>query len=167
MQSLTTAMFTPTVPSNSNCETGLYYCAADKTCLPLITKCNFVDDCSDKSDESTPDCTQLVCNPKTDQLYTECGINIMMSEGSNYTWSFASSINFTNAYNVHFANMFSTFLYLNLNTGSQDDYSNLVTQMISETSASCMLSFKYACHLNHCPLQVSIISRRSNVNVER
>ncbi len=55
---------------------------------------------------------------------------------------------------------------MDLNTGHRDDYSNVVSKTISESSAGCLLRFTYACTPNHCPLQVSLIAHHNSGNVK-
>lgn len=40
-----------TTPAPSSCKSDEFFCVEDKLCIPAIKKCDFREDCPDKSDE--------------------------------------------------------------------------------------------------------------------
>nr|XP_042908894.1 MAM and LDL-receptor class A domain-containing protein 2 [Parasteatoda tepidariorum] len=153
----------------AKCKPGQFLCKKDEVCISGEKKCDFRDDCSDKSDEI--DCVKDFCDFEENDL---CGWIVhhqqksediketKYTDNSIYQWITIQAkdeynkVNLKNRPKVDHTSNSSEGWYLLADGafGRRRDTTSLVSPRISQTHSHCALDFWIYCGIFTCDLKV-------------
>ncbi|XP_035221345.1 MAM and LDL-receptor class A domain-containing protein 2-like [Stegodyphus dumicola] len=163
-----TGLGSTTTPMPTGCKADEFFCVEDKVCIPAVKRCDFREDCQDKSDEAG--CVKNYCN-FVDNL---CGWKVLhkkknvtrakrqVDEESAFRWiriqakDKHTKVNLNYRPNVDHSTNSTDGWYMLADAapGRQGDVTSLVTPKISATHSHCALDFWIYCGMWSCSLNL-------------
>ncbi|KFM70445.1 MAM and LDL-receptor class A domain-containing protein, partial [Stegodyphus mimosarum] len=157
-----------TTPIPTGCKPDEFFCVEDKVCIPGVKRCDFREDCQDKSDEAG--CVKSYCEFKEDL----CGWDVLhknknitrakrqIDEESVFRWIRIQASDDHTKINLNYRpkvdhSTNSTdgwYMLADGAPGRQGDVTSLVTPQISATHSHCAVDFWFFCGAWTCSLNV-------------